>query len=423
MTGFGGPCRTLGYVLSHFASASGIVAEYIAKSNPYDAAPEQYPIDLPDVPVKLTGARTCFPGAPGKPVFRITHANRTVLFEQVTIGVNAKGVSNGATDGIYIGQQGQLTVGGLLNVSGTENGVHVDGGSLLMRENIISALTIEKVSNDGILCRSDTDPAQPSVLQSIINPGAQDTITIRGTGQHGIFAGIGCRANLVRTYVGYQPGSSCQLRADRVGIHVESTAQLNFSRGLVQCTTADGILVQAGVPAVPAPSSVVVSASTIRRVGCAGIRALSKNAVTVTGSAFNSNYWGIVQQSSKTSTVTSDWQINANQFSNSASNSFRCNGSPEAGECCTGSGCGGGGDIWNQSGLPLPALNNQFAKSPPAACLCNEALSSCNCTGWALGLTTPPAALNLLLSPYQGSGNPSIDISNYSLVANPTKCE
>ncbi len=39
------------------------------------------------------------------------------------------------------------------------------------------------------------------------------------------------------------------------------------------------------------------------------------------------------------------------------------------------------------------------------------------------GLTTLPAALNLLLSPYQGGGNPSIDISSYSLVANLQKCE
>jgi hypothetical protein len=65
----------------------------------------------------------------------------------------------------------------------------------------------------------------------------------------------------------------------------------------------------------------------------------------------------------------------------------------------------------------VPAPSNKFSKNPPAACLCNEALSSCNCTGWALGLTTPPAALDILVSPYRSSGNPSVDISNYSLVA------
>jgi hypothetical protein len=165
-----------------------------------------------------------------------------------------------------------------------------------------------------------------------------------------------------------------------------------------------------------------VSTTHIEHSSCVGAYA-EVGWIRMYSSSVMYSHWGVVERSSVSSTNPDDAIVDlagVDSYSNPAMNTFKCNGRAEPGKCCTGSSCQNGGDVWNNSGLPLNATNNYWRAAPVSQCLCNEALQSCICSGSAYGQTTPPDGIDVLRAPFQGSNTGTVDTTGYAVVSDPT---
>jgi hypothetical protein len=421
--GLGGPCLTLGYAIEITQPNADI--DLTGDSMGNASALEEYPIHLRKA-VHVVGSATCFRGTRGIPVFVAQDDTLLSYLYYVTIGTTCQGDPGGASDGVYVGktaggaaaslnlydlvtidkvENGIRAVGGVISGSGTisnvTNGLVLDGGSSSVNASITNA------SNAGILCQSTTDPITQSALS-----GNQ---TISKALNYDIFAGMGCRASSIRATLGQY---SCPSpKTDRFGIYAEGDAQLTIGGAVIRCMSEDGITLRSnGNLSVNAPQ--VIATVSLAHNGCTGAYAEVGKLVVSNSSSVTYNHWGVVQRSSQSSTTVSDAIVSLPGAS--GMNTFKCNGKAEPGACCTNGNCPNGGDVWNNSGLPLDATNNYWRAAPVSQCICDTALQSCTCSGSAYGQTTPPDGIDILRSPFQGSNTGTTNVTGYAVVSDPS---
>jgi hypothetical protein len=253
------------------------------------------------------------------------------------------------------------------------------------------------------------------------------TLVVSQAAQAALFASTNCvvgsAKRRVTVQLGQQTGVCPNPKQDRVGLYAESNAQV-FVSGWIRCMNEDGVTLRAG-PALPSNAPLVnLDSIKIEHSGCAGAYA-EVGSLRVTNSTIDANHWGIVQRSPNSSTDATAALVNLAGIGSDTTevrNVFKCNGKNQPGACCTASSCPNGGDIWNNSGLPLDATYNSWSAAPIGKCLCDATQQNCSCTGAGTGQTTPPDGLGVLRSPLDSTQTAgTVDTANYSL-ASDTSC-
>jgi hypothetical protein len=392
-SGFGGPCLTIGQALANFPSSS-ITVTGDPQGNVSSA--EKYPVHLTKSASIVGSGTVCLPGTSGKPVVQVDGTNSTAsAVYYFNIGTDCAGNSGGASDGIYVGAGGIATISA--TIKKTVNGVHVDTGSVS-----VSALTVDSVSGDGVLCRSDAS----ATSSSFGNGGYYASpFVIAGAAKHDIFASTGCSIYMGSQVYNLALGDQWPCpssKRDAYGIYAEGNAIVSLvGSGRIGCMTNDGISLRnnAGLTTNTPNVSLSSAAWSIAHNGCAGLYA-EVGTLSAKNALIESNHWGVVQHSASSGST-------ALVSLSAGGNTLACNTSSEPGAC---SGSGAGADLFNNSGLPLDASNNKWQDSPITVCNCNSQEASCACTP---GGTTPPDGIDVLNAPLS-AGTPTTTLSNFT---------
>ncbi|MFI5299999.1 MAG: hypothetical protein ACHREM_18070 [Polyangiales bacterium] len=445
----GGPCKTITHAMKQVGGAVWTI-NFTGDANGNASSSETYPLSFSNG-TYLAGqgsTSSCIPGVAGKPVIQISTDAQAVYIGGVTLGTQCGAttpapsagiwVANGGqglvwydvqitnvTDGIHIAPSSTCGTAGAV-IHGVTNGVNIDGGTWSSN----GPTTISNVT-DGIHCTSVTSTS------AISGNAGQASAIITGATRYGVYAGPGC--NL--TGASPSPGSGFEgsigpatcdaTRPDGIGIYLEGNAAMEIGWGaqsVISCMNGDGIVLANNAALTGSPSLTLSGYSpiTIRNNGGAGIRALA-GLVTAYNTTITGNHWGVVQQSSASSTDPSKALIDLTGMSNYTAglispNTIYCNGKTEAGEYCTAGSCPNGANVWNNSGLPLLVQNTYWADSPLSKCLWDSVHSKYACTGSAAGSTTPPDQIDILTSPFTtGATAGSVDFTG-ALVLTTATC-
>ena len=405
VAGIGGPCATITQALqiagtNWSISVTGDAAGGNASPN------EAYPIHV-GKGITIAGSGTvCVPGASGKNIFDVDLDQTQVTIQGLTIGRNCQGVASGAMDGIYVGP-GAKVYAYYPTVEKVANGLHVDGGT------VVGAVTINRATNYGVWCQSTTNTSSNSTITS--------SMTVSGATNADIFASTNCNIGATGSTIGVSLGTSSGaclgVKQDNIGIYAEANAKV-YVGGSIRCMNADGISLRAASGAQNTPY-VFTYGMTIAHSGCNGIYA-EVGSMRSYYSTIMQNHWGVLQRSPNASTVATDALINLSGTNNTTTyrNIFKCNGKSEPGACCTSTSCPSGGDIWNNSGLPLDATDNAWPTGLISKCVCDAALQTCNCAPTA---TSIPDGVDVLISPYSSSGNGTVTTTGFIIEAD-TAC-
>jgi hypothetical protein len=412
--GLGGPCRTIGQAITVAQSTWSVNVKGDAAGG--NVSPEEtYPIHLAKGLTIAANGTVCVPGVSGKNVFAVDVDTATSNLYYFIIGRNCQGSASGALDGVYVGTTptGQSTTSTIYSVTIEKvvNGIHVDGGTAS------GYGTISKVSGYGLLCRSDTVTTANSTVSG--------SLTINQAAKADAFASTNCTTgasgNLTLS-LGTTSGVCPSPKLDKIGVYAESNARLSLYGSNIRCMDEDAVTLRAGANLATNAPSVSVDVSNLEHSGCVGAYA-EVGTLRMTRTLVAGNHWGVVERSGNSSTVASDAMVNLSGMNNTSDvhNSFKCNGKSERGACCTASSCPNGGDIWNNSGLPLDATYDYWSVAPIPKCLCDSNQQNCTCTGSAQGQTTPPDALGVLRAPLQaGQTAGTVDTANYVLLSDLT---
>jgi hypothetical protein len=391
--GFGGPCLTIGQALANFPSSS-ITVSGDPQGNVSSA--EKYPVHLTKSASITASGTVCLPGTSGKPVVTVDgNVSTASAVYYFTIGTDCAGNSGGASDGIYVGPGGIAVINGTIRK--TVNGVHVDTGTVSA-----SGLTVDTVSGEGVLCRSDSS----ATTSTFGNGGYYATINIAGAAKHDIFASTGCSISLgTQANLGLGDTWPCPTnKRDTYGLYAEGNAIVSLvGAGRASCMTNDGISLRnnAGL-STNAPTVSLGTSSYVWNIahnGCAGLYA-EVGTLSAYHATIESNHWGVVQHSASSGATA---LVNLS----SGSNTLACNTSAEPGAC---SSAGAGADLFNNSGLPLDASGNKWQDSPITVCNCNSQEASCACTP---GGSTPPDGIDVLNAPLS-AGTPTTTLTNFT---------
>jgi hypothetical protein len=405
-TGFGGPCRTITQGLQIAEAQANWTVNVTGDAAGGNVSPEEtYPLHLGNGVRLANSGAVCIPGKSGKNVINVDLDNSSIYIYSFTIGSTCQGNASGASDGIYVGTtpSSGTTTAYLSSpqVKNVVNGVHIDGGT------VSGSATVTGTSNFGVLCRSDTVTSLKSTIGGSWN--------VSSAANADIFAGYNCittQNSYIVPYLGQSSGACPNPKQDQVGLYAESNANVTLYAGSIRCMNEDGITLRAASGSTTNAPTVLASTVTLQHNGCNGAYA-EVGSLRIYSSNILGNHWGVLQRSALSSTTASDALVNLSGLNNNSDvhNVFKCNGKAEPGKCCTTGSCPNGGDVWNNSGLPLDASNDYWSSSPPSQCLCTDsALTSCTCQP---AQSTPPDGLGVLMSPYQSSGTRPATITNY----------
>lgn len=345
----------------------------------------------------------------------------TTNIQNATIGMAIQGTVDAkssynlsisdTTTGIKL-SGGSLTYSGTsytLSIVRADHGIVVDGGALTW-----GTISVSDIKDTGILCRSDNQATIASKITS-------SKITAQRAAKYDIFAGTGCVLS--------QFGSSDALDLalgetkcagnDNFGLYMEGDAKASGVAFTINCMTQDGISLRANSAlAANAPTFVVYAGSknSVKYCGCAGVYA-EVGKINLTNTTISHNHWGVIQRSALAANDPNAALVNLNGMnaSTAAPNIISCNGKGEPGAVCPGLADAPGFGIWNNSGLPLNADNNQWDSSPVGKCVCDSALATCTCTGAAAGNATPLDKTSVVISPVNAGDPPgTVDFANYA---------
>ncbi len=404
--GFGGPCRTITQAMQLLTQPNWTVSVTGDAAGGNVSPEETYPLHLSNGVRLVNSGAVCIPGTSGKNVINVDMDPTMPYLYSFTVGSTCQGNSMGAADGVYVGttpSSGSTSVS--LNgtvIKNVVNGVHVDGGS------VTGSTAISFVSNFGVLCRSDTVTSKNSMLAG--------GWTISSAANADIFAGYNCATaanGYIQVNLGTNSGACPSPKQDQIGLYAESNASITLYASNIRCMNEDGITLRAASGSTTNAPSVIANAVTLQHNGCNGAYA-EVGSLRIYSSNIFENHWGVVQRSSLSSATLTDALVNLAGLNNTSDvhNTFKCNGKSEPGKCCTSASCPNGGDVWNNSGLPLDATNDYWSSAPPSECLCTDAaLTSCQCQPAVSA--PPPDGLGVLMSPYQSSGTRVATITNY----------
>jgi hypothetical protein len=348
--------------------------------------------------------------------------NGTMNIQNATTGMAVLGTVDGssslsisdATTGIKL-SGGSLTNNGscyTLTVTRADQGIVVDGGTLGWCN-----ITASDIKDTGILCRSDNQATVASKVYSSM-------ITVQRAAKYDIFAGTGCVLSQWNSGDALDPvlGETKCVGNDRFGLYMEGDAKASGVKFTVNCMTQDGIALRANsalVSNAPTFNIYAGSANSVKYCGCAGIYA-EVGKMALTGTTISHNHWGVIQRSALAANDADSALVNLNGMNAAAAapNIISCNGKGEPGAVCPGLGDSPGFGIWNNSGLPLNADNNQWDSSPVGKCVCDSALATCTCTGAAAGNTIPLDKTSVVISPVN-AGDPAGTVTFASYAAAP----
>ncbi|MFO0584960.1 MAG: hypothetical protein U0229_22015 [Anaeromyxobacter sp.] len=423
----GGPCRTLGTALANIP-ASGFTVSVVGDASKNASDSEAYPIRIGGG-VAIWGPQNdtvYFPGSPGKDVFRVDVDSVEVAFYNLTAGRRASGAPGGASAGLYVGASGVAFPANNFTVDGTDRGIVVDGGEL--RIGVGGTVTIRRAVTDAVVCRSETNSILTSRILTRAST-AQGRLALESAGNRLLYASTNCVVGQHPTplvspalILGPETGACTTPRPFQFGIYAEGNADIYVSVLHARCAGVDGVsLRQNGALAVNAPIVTIGSEaggtfidSYVTDSGCAGLYA-EVGTARVFRTAFLRNQWGVYQSSLLESSAPGSQLIDLTgrdlSGARSHPNTLACNARSGAGLCAL---AGQGGDVWNQSGLPLLAPNNYWDHSPLSRCqACDTNLQSCACTGAAFGLTTPPDGVDVVTSKFNASSSSvgNVDVS------------
>jgi len=296
-----------------------------------------------------------------------------------------------------------------ISIARADQGIVVDGGSLSW-----GYINVSDVTDTGILCRSDNQATVLSRIGSL-------NITAKRAAKYDIFAGTGCVLSQWNTSsaMSLALGETTCLGSDRFGLYMEGDAKASGVTFTINCMTQDGISLRANAAlAINAPTLAVLPGqkSSVKNCGCAGTYA-EVGKISLTNTTISRNHWGVIQRSALASGDADLALVNLNGLNaaTAAPNIIACNGRSEPGLVCPGLGAAPGFGVWNNSGLPLNADNNQWDSSPVGKCACDSTLATCTCTGAAAGNVSPPDKTAVVISPVN-AGDPAgtVTFANYA---------
>ena len=403
--GFGGPCRTISHALE-VAPAGWLIS--VTGDTAGNVSPEErYPLHLGKAN-KLYVPNLCIPGVAGKNIINVDVDTTAVSITSGTLGTTCQGNPSGAAVGIYVGTtpsggSANIDIGGT-KINNAVHGLQVDGGKVTG-----TGITVTGTSDYGVLCRSDSS-SNPSVISG--------GLSISNAAKADFFASTNCTTGPSFTLTLLLGGSgACPVpKQDTIGVYAESNASLALAGSYIRCMNEDGIALRAAAGQATTGPAVTVNGITLQHNGCAAAYA-EVGSLKMQSASIVENHWGVIQRSPNSSTVATDSLVNLSGAS--GANAFLCNGKSEPGACCTSASCPNGGDVWNNSGLILNAISNQWSTVPVSECICPDTtLTGCTCTTAAQ--TTPNDGIGVLMSPYQTSGNGAVTITNPAKIANTT---
>jgi hypothetical protein len=303
---------------------------------------------------------------------------------------------------------GSLTSGaGTITIARADQGIIVDGGSLTW-----DTITVNDIKDTGILCRSANQATVASKFQSY-------AVTVQRAAKYDILAGNGCVLSPTSSSLTLALGEAKCVGNDSIGLYMEGNAKASGVKFTINCMTQDGISLRSNSAlASNAPTFNVYAGSTnsVKYCGCAGIYA-EVGKMALTGTTISHNHWGVIQRSALAANDADSALVNLNGMNASAAapNIIACNGKGEPNAVCPGLGDSPGFGIWNNSGLPLNADNNQRDSSPVGKCVCDSSLATCTCTGAAAVNKTAVDKTSVVISP-ANAGDPAgtVTFANYA---------
>jgi hypothetical protein len=432
---FGGPCATITQGIAN--ASSGWALSVHGDSTGNISPSEQYPIRIGRKLNVQNSGTVCIPGISNQHIVEFTDNTGPQLYG-FTLGTSCQGVVSGASVGAYFGTGNSGTLNNV-TIQDVATGVQVQGGAATLAYTTIqqgqlgiridtgsaalyATVTIEDMSDTGVLCRSDVNPSASSVFTGATGSG---TLYALRCANYDVFASRGCSvaASPGSAYLrlGEQLAPSCpNPKRDNYGIYAEGNASVTPYFIQTECQNQDGVSLHSNASlSTNAPIVTVPNGSLIESSGCYGIYA-EVGTLSALGTTITHNHWGVVQRSLAGSTDPTKALIDLNGASGTSTypNTITCSGSREPGACCTSSNCPPGYGIWNNSGLPLQADNDKFDSSPPTLCSCDSNLANCVCSGFqGTPPTQPVDGMAIVNSPApSGAGPGSTTKTNFGFV-------
>jgi hypothetical protein len=414
--GLGGPCLTVTQAMKNITTTGWNIAVTPDSLHNLNAA-EHYPLSL-SKGVRVDLSSTYLKGVANQPVIVVNTdtARVTINGSGSWMGVDSAGVPSGASEGIYVGP----TAGGaaavatvnFLSVRNVSRGAHVDSATASF-----NYMTMNAITNEGVLCRSDTAPGSTTTLESVY----ATQVTSANTG---LFMGKGCVStnggglNVGPTNV--TTGVCPVPRTVQYGVWLEGNAQLTMNGSTINCANVDGVSLRSNPALATNNPLLTMTGATLRYNGCAGLYVEAGRA-TVASSTLRNNHFGVWLASggSGADPLLSPVLLNPGV---SARNHLLCNTASTAGACSTGAYANKGFSVFNNSGYPIDADGNYWGESPITRCTCDPTLATCGCSGFAVAPATPPDLTSVVNAPLNAAttGTPSTSVANFALDPNPT---